>query len=189
MVWVAAIATAVVVLVTAGCLIALARVQEHVRVYVREGTNADDSAKETFLSLVCSARGDVVVHDDGDGSRGSMYKDREVLARLEACLTAQPELRMRFLFNENAELPLAVLAKAYPGRVLIRYTHVRPEHDVHYKIVDGGRRACLSVHRRGDRARRWKSYDCTEAGEKTRNRLFGDIYAAFEREFQAASVA
>ena len=55
---------------------------------------------------------------------------------------------------------------------------------VHYKIIDGGRKAHVSRHALGQERRRFKIVDATEVSQNARDVALGDLFTDF-REHHA----
>ena len=156
----------------------------------RKGMNDDDTVDGDFKRLVQAAQREFIIHDDGNRSNNSVYNSDAVMAALRERMLENNRLRTRIYFNKQESLQVNDLAHEFGGRFEIRYNPgPRPERDVHYKIVDGGKLGYLSLHYHGSDEREFEFFDCSRASEWTRRRLFGDHREKFERDFAAASRA
>ena len=150
------------------------------------GDNDDDTVYEVFSRLLQNATTDMIIHDDGDDTPGSMYNEPRVIADLRQH-TARGVV-VRIYFNQRAALAVNELAQERPERVIIRYNAgERPVDDVHYKIIDQGRQGYLSRHRAGSRRRRYEVINCLRSPERERSEIFGRYLERFERDFAAAA--
>ena len=154
-------------------------------VHQQTGKNDDASAKEQFLAMLARATHTLIVHDDGDNMDVSVYNDQEVLDAVENRLATTKRLTIKILFNFREPLEIYALAANHDRLEIstLDLTHEqRPEHDVHYKIADGGKYAYLSLHGRGSPERRFESYECPRAFSFQRKALFG----TYEQHFKAS---
>ena len=156
----------------------------------RQGSNNDITVEKLFERLLQAAQQEFIIHDDGDVPESSVYNSDVVMAALRERMLENDRLRTRIYFNEKGTLKVNDLAREFGDRFEIRYNPgPRPERDVHYKIVDGGKLGYLSLHHHGSDEREFEFFDCSRASEWTRRRLFGDHREKFERDFAAASRA
>lgn len=112
--------------------------------------NDNAHATSIFLGLVNQTRKSIIIHDDGNNSPGSVYNNEEVMESLRSRIRKHG-IQIRCLFND-ADEPLALLdlVREFPDNVDIWYLEGdRPEPDIHYKIVDGGKLVHLSKHAHG----------------------------------------
>ena len=162
-------------------------------VYVRVTpvqVNDDDSVVRNFIELLDEARTTMVVYDDGNDMDGSLYNDRRVIEAVRSKLRANPDFQLQCLFNCDHDVKFRK-ELAHEQRVDIR---TRCDWDnagkIHYKMIDGGVKAYLSLHELGSRKRKFKIVDCTTVAERHRSRVaegvLGKHTADFERAFEAA---
>ena len=129
--------------------------------YVREesGINTDDEASKIFIDLLSQTSRQIDIHDDGNDFEGSIYNDHDVIDKLRERI-GKHNIKVRCLFNDaDLRLELLKLARSEECRHAIEIWHlksVRPEQDIHYKIVDGGRLVHLSIHAHGASERGYK---------------------------------
>lgn len=151
------------------------------------GWNDPTLVERFFAYILKVVRRELIIHDDGDDSVGSIYNSDRVVEALRARLKQTVGFRVRVLFNFRQELEVNKLATEFPGRVEIRYRNgERAEGDIHYKIVDGGKAGYLSRHSVGDEKREYEFFNCSLSRKRVRERIFGDYCQRFEQEFEAA---
>lgn len=126
-------------------------VQGDMRLKIEKGENTDEQATKMFIDLIKSTRSSLVIHDDGDDSTKSMYNSSEVVDALEQQIRKHPNLQIKCWFNDREDIKLVDLADgSYEENFRIWYSEgERPDNDIHYKIVDGGRLVHLSRHEHG----------------------------------------
>lgn len=126
-------------------------VQGDVRLKLEHGENTDEQATKMFIDLIESTRKSIVIHDDGDDSTKSMYNSAEVIDAIERQIKKHPNLQVKCWFNDREDIKLVNLADGiYAENFEIWYSEgERPDNDIHYKIVDGGRLVHLSRHEHG----------------------------------------
>lgn len=165
---------------------------DRLNVGVQSGGNDDDAATQMFLRVLRTAEKTLHVHDDGDKGNGSIYDDDDVVQAVRRQLEDRPELQIRCLFNDKANLKLVrELRVEYPDRFTVYYlSGPRPIGDVHYKIADGGVMGYLSSHEHGQPERNFKLLDCSAAKPRTRKKAFGKYLEQFDRSIpQEAATA
>ena len=165
---------------------------DRLNVGVQSGGNDDDAATQMFLRVLRTAEKTLHVHDDGDKGNGSIYDDDDVVQAVRRQLEDRPELQIRCLFNDKADLKLVRELRAeYPDRFTVYYlSGPRPIGDVHYKIADGGVMGYLSSHEHGQPERNFKLLDCSAAKPRTRKKAFGKYLEQFDRSIpQEAATA
>ena len=113
--------------------------------------NDDDQAAEMMIDLINKTRHSLVIHDDGNDSPQSVYNNDRVIAALRQRIRQRPRIAVECLFNDRDDLKLRRLAEtSHRPNIKIWYaTGGRPENDLHYKIVDGGKLVHLSSHAHG----------------------------------------
>lgn len=122
-------------------------------------SNSDEAAVEHFKALLREAERSMVVHDDGNKMAGSIYENEEIIDAVRQKLTNNEHFRLACHFNCDGNRFTEELRQC-PG-VEIRIGHgERPEDDVHYKMIDCGRKAHLSRHEFNSKERRYKVIDC-----------------------------
>ena len=151
----------------------------------------DDSVVTNFIELLSEARTSMVVYDDGNDMEGSLYNDRRVIEVVRCKLRANPDFQLQCLFNCDDDVKFRK-ELAHEQRVDIR-TRIDAGDlgKIHYKIIDGGVKAYLSLHALGSRKRKVKIVDCTTVSKRHRARVaegvLGKHKADFARDFAAAA--
>ena len=162
-------------------------------VYVRVTpvqVNDDDSVVTNFIELLSEARVSMVVYDDGNDMDGSLYNDPRVIDAVRSKLREHPAFKLQCLFNCDDDVKFRE-ELAHEQRVDIR-TRIDSgdQGEIHYKMIDGGVKAYLSLHALGSRDRIYKIVDCTTVSKRHRSRvaegLLGKHRADFARAFSAA---
>lgn len=151
---------------------------------IERGVNSDDFTEAMFIGLVQEAHGMMSVCDDGNAMTGSIYESPRVVEAVQAKLKRDPAFRMRCLFSCADK---TAFRKAFEGededRVEIRTDSRRRE--VHVKIINGGRKGYVSVHREGERDRRYTL--CSGVFGRARQEIFGPYMADLDRVFADAA--
>ena len=161
------------VLVSAAMFLSAAiRTSKVLGIVVKAGVNNDAHAVESFVWLISEARESIETFDDGDKAEGSIYELPEVVEALAKKLQDNPRFTVTSYLNGPATELLFHRAFADHPRVHI-YAGLepkpaeRPEGEVHYKIVDGGRLGYVSRHPYSDQAREYRQWDCRHLSERT----------------------
>ena len=157
--------------------------------FVTDVNNDDEQAIKHFLAVLSSAEQELLVHDDGDKARGSLYDDEDTVQAVRERLRECPDLKIRCLLNFNEGVQLAALGGEYGSRFQVRYLHQRPADDVHFKIADGGKMAYLSTHPKGVAERKGCMVEDIGASERTRRRRLGGLIDDFNEGFERARSA
>ena len=163
--------------------------QGDMRLREEAGENDDDQAAAMLIDLVNKARSSLVIHDDGNDSAESVYNNDAVVAAIRDRIKQRRRLEVMCLFNDREELKLLELADGEcRNNILIWYASGdRPENDIHYKIVDGGRLVHLSTHAHGASER---GYVLRKAepwwAARTRRRISRPYLEHFEHSLPAA---
>ena len=127
--------------------------------------NSDDVAVEHFMSLLNEAEDGMVVYDDGNDMEGSIYKSARVIDAVRLKLTDNPAFKLSCHFNFDESLPFTQQLGVCSGVRISTGRGVRPDDDVHYKIIDGGRKAHLSRQALASKERRFQVIDNTDVPE------------------------
>ena len=119
--------------------------------------NNDALAVTSFVELVGRASRRMIVHDDGDAMKKSIYNSQEVLDTVEARLQ-EGEFEIVFLFNstESRNLRLCRQLGSNPSVTILQAPPRDRELDVHYRILDDAEVVHLSRHRPGSEIRNTK---------------------------------
>ncbi len=163
--------------------------QGYLLVLVTRGTNDDDTATSAFICLVNEAKQEMIIHDDGDSTDASIYNNEQAVKAVRTRLQEHRDLSIRCFFNKEEETRMGSLGKQFPDRFQVRYLQgERPVHDIHYKIIDGGCKAYLSVHDMGGCDREYEMIDCTDSPPRIRRRMFRKFYDQIDRAYASSSV-
>ena len=113
--------------------------------------NTDEQAAEMMVELINKTRRSLVIHDDGNDSPQSVYNNDAVIDALRRRIRLRPRMAVKCLFNDRDDLKLLRLAQTEcRSNIAIWYaTASRPDNDLHYKVVDGGKLVHLSSHAHG----------------------------------------
>ena len=156
-------------------------------VLVTRGTYDDDTATAMFICLVNEAKQDMIIHDDGDSTNTSIYNKVEAVEAVKRRLEEPKGLKIRCFFNKQEDIKMVSLGEQFPDRFLVRYLQgKRPAHDIHYKIIDDGSKAYLSVHDMGGCDREYEMIDCTDSPLRIRRRMFRKFYNQINRVYTSS---
>lgn len=151
--------------------------------------NDDESAIDKVIPLVEEAEVSLEIYDDGDDFTGSMYNNDAFVQSVIQKLDKNKEFVVECLFNENEEDLLFTKELVNHPRVSIYVRQKGGRNQIHYKIIDGGVRAYLSVHAERSRERAFKEVNCSKVPASKRDSvmrtLFEDIrqdVANFEKK-------
>ena len=122
-------------------------------------SNSDEAAVEQFITLLGEAERSMVVHDDGNKMDGSIYESEAVIDAVRQKLEKDQGFRLSCHFNFGGTRFTKELGQCPAVRIKTGQGD-RPADDVHYKIIDCGRKAHLSSHRFNSKERRYKVIDC-----------------------------
>ena len=162
------------------CVIIVWRAQVFLSVGVTRGVNDNDTAVSMFICLVNKVENEMIIHDDGDNTKDSIYNNDKAIEAVRKRLQEHKDLTIKCFFNEREDIKMVSLGEQFPGRFVVRYRQgERPDHDIHYKIIDG-RKGYLSVHDPGGRSRKYEMVDCTDSPQRVRRRMFGKFYDQHE---------
>ena len=157
--------------------------------HVTDVENDDEGAIRHFLTVLGKAEHELLVHDDGDQTNGSLYDDENTVEAVRERLRTCPDLKIRCLLNFKAGVRMATLCEEYGTRFQVRYLHQRPTDDVHFKIADGGKMVYLSVHPRGVTERQGQIIEDLGAREYVKKRRLGGLIDDFNEGFAKAHAA
>lgn len=137
--------------------------------------NNDASAIERVLPLVEEAKEVIEIYDDGDNFEGSMYNDKSFVDAMEDKVKTS-DIRIQCLFNEDEDLLFTSRLGGKPNVEI--YTRVKGNEDpVHYKLMDGGLKAYLSIHMENDdRQRAFKEVDCSKVPKRNLKKVTDDLF-------------
>ena len=185
--WLLAVSATVLVLVVVATVASVWLAHAHSLLRVTDVENDNADAIRHFLAVLGRAEREFLVHDDG--TDGTLYDDEGTIEAVRERLRTCPTLKIRCLLNFNAGVKMAALSEETGGRFQVRYVHRRPVDDVHLKIADGGKMACLSVHPQGVTERRGQVVEDMGAPEFVRKRRLGGLIDDFNEGFEKAGPA
>ena len=148
---------AVLIAAVLACIYLALTAQPDMNLVEERDENTDAQAAEMMVELINKARRSLVIHDDGNNSPESVYNSDAVIDALRQRIEQRPRLSVECLFNDCDDLKLRGLARGQ-GRNNIAIWYAkgsRPDNDLHYKIVDGGKFVHLSSHAHGASERRY----------------------------------
>ncbi len=137
--------------------------------------NNDDVAIDEPLSLLEDADEVIEIYDNGNRIKNSLYNNPEFIRSVQDKLEDNKNFRVLCFFNFDEGLDFTkAFAKEPRVEVLARKEGSLPD-EIHYKIIDGGKRAYLSKHA-GDHKRRYKAYDCSRLGRLGREKAYDLLF-------------
>lgn len=144
----------------------------------REQENDDDVAIDEASNILEDAEESIEIYDNGNQIENSLYNDPGFINSVREKLESRGTFRVRCFFNFDEGLDFTKAFATNPQvQIFVRKEGSQPD-EVHYKIIDGGKKAYLSVHKGSDDRRIYKEYDCSRLGrlgrEKAYDLLFGD---------------
>ena len=146
--------------------------------------NDDDSAVSKVIPLVDQAKELLEIYDDGDNFPESMYNNEHFVSSVEKRLEANKDLRVECLFNEDEDLLFTTRLASNP-RVDIYIRFRGEKNEVHYKIMDKGLKAYVSIHDPDDKRRRaFKETDCSGVPKKKLEYVTGSIFGNIRQDRQ-----
>ena len=179
--WLAIIAIAVPLLYyvyrTAGLL----------RLGLQVGMNDSGFAAETFVELLKDAERTMLICDDGNSMADSIYDREDVVAQVLDRLQANPRLRIACLFFSSDDTAFTRRLDGHARVTLKR--GVQPRRDIHFKIIDGGRKGYVSSHPIGAAERRYRLYDCSRVPASIRDAALGHHIHAMKAQFPDVEAA
>ena len=140
--------------------------------------NDDASAIVKVIPLVEEAQEVIEIYDDGGNFPGSMYNDQVFVDTVEKQLEDN-RVKVKCLFNRDDRLLFTERLIGNPNVEI--YTRFRgAEGQTHYKIIDNGLKAYLSVHLDDEeRSRSFKEVDCSKVPKRklrmVSDSIFGDL--------------
>lgn len=154
--------------------------------------NNDDITREHFLALLRDAKSSIVIYDDGNEMASSIYASDEVLDAFRQKLKESPGFKVKCLFHCNdPNLPFRREFSQNPAVEIRTRNQDKAGFPVHYKIIDEGEKAYLSVHGFEESEREFRLVDCTTVPEKHRGfvkkAVLRDYRQDFDRAFREAT--
>ena len=151
------------------------------RLGLQAGMNDSRFAAETFVELLKDAERTMLICDDGNSMTDSIYDREDVATQALDCLKANPRLRIACLFFSNDDTVFTRRLDGHPRVVMKR--GVQPRRDIHFKIIDDGRKGYVSSHPIGAAERRYRLYDCSRVPAAIRDAALGHHVRAMKARF------
>ena len=148
----------------------------------RRGVNSDAVALKEFLRLLGEAKTEMLICDDGNQMKGSLYDNDDVVNAVKEKLSTSSGFTMLCLFSSGYESKFCKVLGKMAG---VRIKMVSNRRDVHYKIIDGGCSGYLSRHEKGEPCREFESY--RRVFGRVRSRMFGPFIEDIGREFKTSA--
>ena len=114
------------------------------RLKLEIGRNDDHFARRAFVALLNEAERTMWICDDGNDFPESIYNTAAVIEAIGQRLTRNEALHVYCLFSSNDETSFT---RAFAGHQRVHLKRgVQPRRDVHFKIIDDGRKGYVSGH-------------------------------------------
>lgn len=155
------------------------------RLNLKVGTNDDGLARRIFIELLNEAENAMWICDDGNDFPESIYNATEIIQAIRARLVSNEGLHLYCLFSSNDKTSFTEAFANHPRVHMQR--GIQPRRDVHFKIIDGGRKGYVSAHPLGSSERRYRSYDCSKVSPHIRREALGRHLEGVETFFQQES--
>lgn len=158
------------------------RAVELLKIGTAEDVNDHGKARAAFRDLLDEADSGMILYDDGNSMEESIYEDPAVVDAIRRKLAENPRFTMECMFSSSDETLFRRELWNEPRVTITRRKGGRSS--VHYKIIDGGRKAHVSRHALGEKRRRFRIVDATKANQRARNDALVDLFSDF-REHHA----
>ena len=158
------------------------RAIELLKIQTREGINDHERVVAEFSELLDGADKTMIVYDDGNSMRESVYEDQAVVDAIETKLAENPQFEIDCMFNCGDDTLFLRRFREHPRIHITRRKGERSS--VHYRIIDDGRKAHISHHELGEEERYCKVIDATKASAFARRVALGEYFIDF-REHHA----
>lgn len=145
--------------------------------------NDDASAIIKVLPLVKEAQEVIEIYDDGDNFPESMYNDEVFVETVEEQLR-DSKVKIKCLFNRDDNLLFTQRLIDHPNVEI--YTRFRgADGKTHYKIIDGGLKAYLSIHLDDkERSRSFKEVDCSKVPKRKLGMVSESIFSDLRQDMR-----
>ncbi len=153
--------------------------------------NDDPAATEYFIDLLDEAQKKMTIYDDGNDMEESIYNNPKVIAAVQRKLGQNADFKIQCFFNFDHDLLFKQTFGNHPQVDIRTGDNVAPK-DVHYKIIDDGRKAYLSRHKLGANERSIRWIDCTRVQrdlEHVTDEVLGEYKKDIERKFGPSNTA
>ena len=144
--------------------------------------NDDLTATKYFIDLLDEAKEKMTIYDDGDDMAESIYNNPEVIVAVQGKLDQNADFKIQCFFNFDHDLRFRQVFGNHP-QVDIRTGDNVAANDVHYKIIDDGRKAYLSRHKLGASERRIRWIDCTKVRRDLKH-VTDEVLGEYKRDIE-----
>ena len=162
-----------VVVIVGAAIVLVAGIRHHLDtrglddLVTETGENDDGFACKVFTELLNDAQTEMILYDDG-GKESPIYDDDAVVSVVQQRLKENPDLKLFCLFTYDDRTAFWSAFEKDP-RVYLKKRPVRS--DVHYKIIDGGRKGYVTVHKLNTASRPFRRYDCNKVRPRDMERV------------------
>ena len=126
------------------------------------GWNTDQKPIEAVIDLVNEATSQIEIYDDGNDMEDSLYNNKEFFKAIDSKLKeSKGNFRVICLFNEDSDMEFKRHFAGNPKVEIYKRKPSKPLSPIHYKIIDGWKKAYLSRHGYGQHEREYRLIDCT----------------------------
>ena len=131
------------------------------------GENDDNFACKVFSELLKDAQAEMMIYDDG-GKDSPIYDDENMVGEVKQRLQENVDLQLFCLFTYKEQ---TAFWNAFDEEPRVHMKKRSARSDLHYKIIDGGRKGYLTVHRLNSSVRPFRRFDCSRVQPKDMNRV------------------
>ena len=153
------------------------RTVQLLKIKVTEGTNDHGKARSSFFALLADADETLIMYDDGNSMSESIYEDQSVIDEIGTKLRENPGFRVDCMLNSDDDTLFRRSFRDEPRVDITRRNGKRSS--LHYKIIDGGRKAHVSRHALGRTKRHFKIIDAKDASSWARKVALGTYLSDF----------
>ena len=153
------------------------------RLNLKVGMNDDRFAQRAFIALLNEAERAMWICDDGNDFPESIYNAETIVDAMRHRLDSNKELHLYCLFSSNDKTGFTEAFANHPRVHMKR--GVQPRRDVHFKIIDDGKKGYVSAHPLDSFERRYRSYDCSNVAPHIRQAALGRHLETIADLFQA----
>lgn len=139
------------------------------------GENDDNFACDVFTELLNDAQTEMLIYDDG-GRNNPIYDDERMVGAVKRRLKENEDLQIFCLFTSGER---TAFWKAFNEEPRVHLKKRSTRSDLHYKIVDGGRKGYLTVHSLGASVRPFRRFDFSKVPPRYRERVLMHTMAPY----------
>ena len=138
---------------------------------LRLGTNDPEFVTNTFDKLLFEARDNLLLCDDGNIMVGSIYENKSIIATIAGKLKENQEFEIFCVFHSNDDTEFI---KHFSNNHRVHIARgVSPRPEVHFKIIDDGKKGYLTVHDLESLKRHYRLYDCSWVPKSIKDAALG----------------